>query len=132
MGLRFSQNKPQKAFLILQIIAGILLFICAIIDIVLQTSYGFVNPLSMGDDIAILIIATIFLISSCRKKRANNPFFRFFVGFVWFVGFGCKGFAMQFINNHNSSVSLKYFLLTGLRTFLLFFCIPLVCIPDCN
>ena len=128
-------NVPElsKKLLCKQLSLGILLLIVAIIDIILQIVFKYPNPLAMGDDVAVLIIASVLLIFSYRKKIAKNCLFGFFTGFVWFVGFGCKGFAMQYIfaNKKISGalvfIPIIYFFLIIPRTFGLFFSIPLVC-----
>ena len=129
------QNSPElsKKLLCKQLSLGILLLIVTIIDITLQIVFDYLNPLAMGDDVAVLIIALVLLIFSYRKKIPRNCLFGFFTGFVWFVGFGCKGFAMQYIMKNNKIsgalvfIPIIYFILIIPRTFGLFFSIPLVC-----
>ena len=126
----YYQNdfEVPKSLLCKQYTISILLYICAIIDIILQIVFGIINPFSMVDDVAIFIVASIFLTYSCKNKSARNKIFGFFTGVVWFVGFGCKGFAMTFMGSrHNGSMIPILFFLIVIRTFLLFFSIPLAC-----
>ena len=131
----FIPNEPQvpKKLLRKQLMLGILLLICTIIDATMQLVIDYVNPFAMGDDACVLIISSVFLLFSYKKKLAKNILFGFFVGFVWFVGFGCKGFGMQYIFKDNkingalAFIPIIYFGLIVGRTFGLFFSIPLSC-----
>ena len=131
----FIRHEPEvpKKILCKQLSLGILLLICTIIDVTMQLVFDYVNPFSMGDDAFVLIISSVFLLFSHKKKLAKNILFGVFIGFVWFVGFGCKGYGMQYIVKDNNItgalvlVPLIYFLLIGVRTFGLFFSIPLIC-----
>ena len=104
-----------------------MLYICAINDIILQIIFEFVNLFSMADDLAIIIIALIFLTCACKKKSARNMFFGFFT-VVWFVGSGCKGYALGFAvkSRYRDAPNVQFFLII-IRTILLCFTVPLIC-----
>ena len=104
------QNEPQvpENKLRIQIIIAILLFIYVIIDIVLQILFRFVNIISMVDDLVILIIASIISICSCRKKAAKNPCLKYFVIFMWVVGFVGKLYAIELYNDRDYSIRIIY------------------------
>ena len=128
-------NEPEvpRRLLRRQLSLGILLLICTIIDVTMQLVFDYVNPFAMGDDACVLIISSVFLFFSYKQKLAKIILFGVFIGFVWFIGFACKGIGIQFtikgnkISGASALIPLIYFALIGVRTFGLFFSIPLIC-----
>ena len=114
------ENKLAEKYKILMCLS-ILLIIFFIVDFVLQICCR-LNLFMLIDDFAILVIAIIFLIFSCKRKSFN-----LMIGyaniFVWFVGFALRGIGM--IQFRDSNLSMLNFFLNVVRTFILFFCIPL-------
>ena len=87
-----------------QLILGIILLICVIIDMSMQLIFKYVNCYAMGDDIIVLLIASITLIFVCKRKIAQNYCFITLIRFVSFIGFGFKAFAIIFINKENAKL----------------------------
>ena len=87
-----------------QLILGIILLICVIIDMSMQLIFKYVNRYAMGDDIIVLLIASITLIFVCKRKIAQNYCFITLIRFVSFIGFGFKAFAIIFINKENAKL----------------------------
>ena len=105
-------------------IMSIILIILFKIDVVLQITLGLFNPILLIDDFAFLTIAIIFLVLISKKKPTNHPALGVATVFVWFVGFGLRGFGMSL---GKGDFILPFFLITIGRTFALFLCIPHTC-----
>ncbi len=93
--------------------------------ILIQAICGFFSPFLLADDIALIIMAIIFLVLTCKKKSTKSCPLGAATGFVWFVGFGCKGFGMIQIGIP-AIIIIDFFLLIG-RTISIFLCIPFTC-----
>ena len=65
---------------------------------------------------------SIFL-SFLDKCEINNILRTVLTGAVWFIGFGMRGMANMFINDMRNTMP-TLFALMGVRTFILFFSIP--------
>ena len=105
-------------------IMSITLIILFIIDIYLQIGVGLFNPVILIDDFAFLTMAIIYLVLIAKKKPTNHPALGVATVFVWFVGFGIRGFGMTL---GGGDFIFPLFLLTIARTFALFLCIPHTC-----
>ena len=109
------------------------LLVVVIIDIILEIVLGFVNPFSMGDNAAIIALVIIFLVHSFKMQSVMKIWIGALTVFIWFVGFGCRGFSMTYAigsgkgESFNPAVPMLNFLILAVRTGLLFFCIPLTC-----
>ena len=120
--LPVQNTKSNKKLKIL----SILLIIFGIIDIIIQIIFQFFSPFCLGDDIALFIISTIYLTFICKGKSTKNILLGCATVFVWFVGFGAKGFGMTQAGDKPAAIVIDFFLLGG-RSFTIFFCIPLTC-----
>ena len=107
-------------------IMSIILILIVIADASLEIGFKFFSPFILGDDIAILTMAITYLILIAKRRSTNHPALGAVTVFVWFVGFGVKGFGMT---KAPSKVGLMVplFLLIGGRAFAMFFCIPHTC-----
>ena len=114
-----NSNKKLKIYSILLIIFGI-------IDIIIQIIFQFFSPYCLGDDIALFILSTIYLTFICKGKSAKNSLLGSATVFVWFVGFGVKGFAMTQIRDKPAAIVIDFFLVVA-RSLTIFLCIPLTC-----
>ena len=110
---------PQNKKII--ICLSILLIIFFIVELTFQLIQG-LNLFILIDDVAILFMAIIYLFLSIKGKPLNHFMIRYGTIFVWFVGFSLRGFGSFFLRK--ASISLAYFFLTIVRTFILFLCIP--------
>ena len=126
-----NNYEASKKSICRELTLGIILLICAVVGIIMQFVGGYVNALALGDDIAVLLISLVLILFAFRKKVIKSCLFGIFVGIVWFVGFGCKSFGIQFVvkddDNYIVLVPLLYFLLLLIRTFGLFIFMPLFC-----
>ena len=104
---------------------SILLIIVFFVDIGLQIGFQFFSPFLFIDDLAILTIAIIYIVFIKKGKSFNNCWLGPLTVFVWFVGFGIRGFGMTLFES-NAMIGIEFFL-AGIRLFDLFFCIPLTC-----
>ena len=107
-------------------IMSILLILIVIADVTLEIIFRFFNPFILGDDIAILTMAIVYLVLIAKKRPTNHPALGAVTVFVWFVGFGVKGFGMT-KGPGKVGLMVPLFLLTGGRAFAMFFCIPHTC-----
>ena len=106
------------------IIFSILLIIVVIVDLILQISIE-ISPFILIDDAGLLTIAITFLILICTKKSVGHPALGAATVIVWFVGFGLRGVGMSQFEEPDNTIS--FFFLTAIRTFVIFFCIPIAC-----
>ena len=107
-------------------IMSILLILIVIADVTLEIIFRFFSPFILGDDIAILTMAIVYLVLIAKKRPTNHPALGAVTVFVWFVGFGVKGFGMT-KGPGKVGLMVPLFLLTGGRAFAMFFCIPHTC-----
>ena len=115
-----SPKFMKLAFLITSIIQ----FLFVIVEIiVLIVKGGMGITLIHIDEGAILVISILFFLSYLDKCEINNSLRSVLTGVVWFVGFGMRGMANMFIENFNNISTLFIFLIV--RTFILFFSIPI-------
>ena len=114
-----NNNKKLK-------ILSILLIIFGIIDIIIQIIFQFFSPFCLGDDIALFILSSIYLTLISKGKSTQNGVLGFATVFVWFVGFGAKGFGMNQAGDKLVAIIIDFFLLCC-RTFTILYCIPLTC-----
>ena len=118
---RRSIHLPEK-----KIIFSYILFALAVIDILLQIIFGFVNIYFMSDDIAILGLASLILYLYYKKKEINKYVFGPLTIIIWFCGFAIKGFGLADLFKVNA-FSLIIMGLIFLRTCILFCFIPIIC-----
>jgi hypothetical protein len=104
---------------------SVLLIIVVIIDLIIQIISEF-NLFILIDDAGLLIIAIIFLILICKRKSVGHIALGAATVIVWFVGFGLRGFGMTQLEESGNAV--VFFFLTVIRTFAIFFCIPIACV----
>ena len=71
-------------------------------------------------------MSSIYLTLICKGKFKKNVILGFATGFVWFVGFGAKGYGMSQAGDKIAAVIIDFFLL-GARSFTIFYCVPLTC-----
>ena len=107
-------------------IMSIILILIVLADVILEICFSFFSPMIIADDIAILTMAIVYLILIAKKRPTNHPALGAVTVFVWFVGFGVKGFGMTKAPG-KIGLMLPLFLLTGGRAFAMFFCIPHTC-----
>jgi hypothetical protein len=119
---KYRMGENPRTLLIL----SILLIIIFIADLILEISFGIFSPLIMGDDFAILTMAIVYIVLIVKKKRFNHPALGAATVFVWFVGFGVKGFGMTQAEGKVGFMIPLFFLIAG-RSFAMFFCIPHTC-----
>ena len=113
-------NNPKRLMIL-----SILILVFAFIDLLIQAICGFFSPFLLADDIALIIMGIIFLVLTCKKKSTKSCPLGAATVFVWFVGFGCKGFGMIQIGIP-AIIIIDFFLLIG-RTISIFLCIPFTC-----
>ena len=106
---------------------SIILILIAIVDTVLGIIFNIFSPMVVADDIAIFIMAIVYLILIAKKRPTNHPALGAVTVLVWFVGFGVKGFGMSQIKGAQVGFMVPLFILTGGRAFAMFFCIPHTC-----
>ena len=111
----------------LLVILSILLIIIVIIDVILEIAFNIFSPFVTADDIAMLTMAIIYLILVKKGKSTHHMGLGAATIFVWFVGFGARGFGMTLLDSASPGYMIACFLLTGARAFVLFFCIPYTC-----
>ena len=104
---------------------SIILIIVFFVDIGLQIGFQFFSPFLFIDDLAILTISIIYIVFIKKGNSFNKCWLGPLTVFVWFVGFGVRGFGMTLFES--SVMTGIEFFLTGIRTFDLFFCIPSTC-----
>ena len=119
---KYRMGENPRTLLIL----SIFLIIIFIADLILEISFGIFSPFIMGDDVAILTMAIVYIVLIVKKKRFNHPALGAATVFVWFVGFGVKGFGMTQGGGKVGFLVPLFFLIAG-RTFTMFFCIPHTC-----
>ncbi len=102
------------------------IIVFVLIDIILEIVFNYVNPLSMGDNAAIIAIATIFLIHSFKKQSVLKTWISILIILICFVGFGVRGFSMEYVFRSFDtvivSIVLINFLMLCVRTILVFLC----------
>lgn len=101
---------------------AIILILVFIADLIVEITFNFFSPFILADCVASVIIAIILIVLVCNGKPVRNCGLGTAVAFVWFVGFGLRGFGMtQF--KKSTMVMIDFFLLVP-RTLALFFSIP--------
>ena len=108
-------------------IMSIILILIAIADTVLGIIFNIFSPMVVADDIAIFIMAIVYLILIAKKISTHHPALGAVTVLVWFVGFGVKGFGLVKDSNGKIGFMIPLFFLTGGRGFAMFFCIPQTC-----
>ena len=108
-------------------IMSIILILIAIADTVLGIIFNIFSPMVVADDIAIFIMAIVYLILIAKKISTHHPALGAVTVLVWFVGFGVKGFGLVKDSNGKIGFMIPLFFLTGGRGFAMFFCIPHTC-----
>ena len=124
--LNRSQNRRRKRSIHLpekKIIFSYILFTLAVIDIILQIIFWYVNLYFMSDDIAILGLTSFIIYYDRKKKEINLCILRVLTIIIWFVGFGIKGFGLANLFKINT-ISLIFMGLIFLRSFIMFCFIP--------
>ena len=114
-----SPKARRIAFLVMSIIQ----FLFVVVEITILTLNGWMGIILIHiDEGAILVISILFFLSFLNKCEINNKLRSILTGVVWFVGFGMRGMANMFIEKMNNIFIL--FSLMTVRTFILFFSIP--------
>ena len=108
------------------IFLSILLIIVVIVDLILQISIE-ISPFLLIDDAGLLTIAITFLILICTKKSVGHPAFGAATVIFCLVGFGLRGLGVSQFEEPADNTNSSFFFLTIVRTFVLFFCIPIAC-----
>lgn len=120
-------QRPNGCIKNMLLVMSIIMFLFLIAEITIFNSLGiyFDNVFVIVDEIGILVCAILFLISFITKERnVINPIMRSVItGIVWFVGFGLRGFGNIMSDNTFNEGGIKFGFL-GLRSFILFFSIP--------
>ena len=117
-------NNKQFKYPKLLICIAIILIIVFITDIIIQFTLSF-NPFILADDVAIFIMAIIYLFYAGKNNSMNRNAIGAATIIVWFVGFGLRGFGMSKLGE-GRSITIN-FVLTAVRTITLFICIPILC-----
>ena len=84
----------------------------------------------MGDNAAIIVLIIIFLVHSFKMQSLMKIWIATLTIFIWFVGLGIRGYSMVYVFRSDKviiSIILINFFMEVVRSFLLFFCIPLTC-----
>jgi len=118
---RRSFHLPEK-----KIIFSYILIVIAVIDILLQIIFGYVNLYFMSDDIAILGLTSLIIYFDRKKKEINHYILAALTIIIWFCGFGIKGFGLADLYEINT-ISLIFMGLIFLRSFIMFCFIPIIC-----
>ena len=125
-------NNQQIQIPLIRYILPWTLIIIVIVDTILEIVGGYINIVSMIDNIAILGISITYL-HFCRKnKEFNNPLLKFFTSITWFFGFGLKiyGLCIFYIIKNSGAEETIYIIsiiFLVIRTLTLFFCIIMIC-----
>ena len=109
----------------MQFCAAFILIIIGLLDIIFQLIFGFINPISMGDDAIILILAIIFLYYSFQRRTIARIWIGIINILIWFIGFPLRGMSMMYIIDKKISEMNSIYIMV--KTGVLFFCIPLTC-----
>ena len=123
----FSKCTIIKQYILAWILIGV-----SLLDILFQLIYWYVNLYLMIDDIAILAISSVYLFYTFKRKKFNI-FIGILTVIIWFCGFGCKGFGLTLLNDRIKDHTIPnflpiiLFLMIGVRTFTIFFYIPIAC-----
>ena len=118
--LTCSHKAKRIAFLVMSIIQ----FLFVVIEIIVLITNGWMGIILIHiDEAAILVVSTLFFLSFLDKCEINNTLRTVLTGAVWFIGFGMRGMADMFINDMRNTLP-TLFALMGIRTFILFFSIP--------
>ena len=124
-----ASYRPNNCIKSMLLVMSILMFIFLISEILYFNSLGIYteNIFIIVDEIGILVVAILFLISfifSYNNKDGINPIVRTAITvIVWFVGFAIRG--MGNTMDHNFDYAYINFIFLRIRTFILFFSIPI-------
>jgi len=100
-------------------------FLFVVIEIIVLITNGWMGIILIHiDEAAILVVWTLFFLNFFEKCETNNILRTILTDAVWFIGFGMRGMANMFINDMSNPI-LTLFALMGIRTFILFFSIPI-------
>ena len=127
-----SNSQSVISKIIIQYILAFILVVNAFIDILFQLIYWYINFYLMIDDISILAISSVYLIYTYKRKQFNT-LIAILTVIIWFCGFGCKGYGLTLLNDKiNDHIIPKFlpvtlFLMIGIRSFTIFFYIPITC-----
>ena len=122
----------SKCTIIRQYILAWILIGVSLIDILFQLIYWYINLYLMIDDIAILAISSVYLFYTFKRKKFNKLIGVLTI-IIWFCGFGCKGFGLTQLNDRIKDntipnfLPMTLFLMVGVRSFTIFFYIPITC-----
>lgn len=124
-----TSSRPNMCIRSMLLVMSILMFLFLIAEISVFNSLGiyYDNVFVIIDEIGILVCAILFLISfifSCNNKVGINPIVRTVITVVvWFLGAALRGMGGSMSDTVFNEMQTKFMFL-GLRSFLLFFCIP--------
>ena len=127
-----SNLQTSKIKLIIQYILSWILVSVSLIDIIFQLIYWYINLFLMIDDVAILAISSIYLFFTFKRKKFNI-LITILTVIICIGGFGCKGFGLTLLNDriHNNTIPqylpIVLFMLVVIRSFTIFFYIPITC-----
>ena len=65
-------------------------------DIILEIVLGYVNPYSIGDNVAIIVLATIFLVYSFKMQSVEKRWIQILTIFLFIAGFIIRGSTLDF------------------------------------
>jgi len=100
-------------------------FLFVVIEIIVLITNGWMGIILIHiDEAAILVVWTLFFLNFFEKCETNNILRTILTDAVWFIGFGMRGMANMFINDMSNPI-LTLFAFMGIRTFILFFSIPI-------
>ena len=122
------QKQSGKCLKYMLLVMSILMFIFLISEYFILSSIdlAFKNVFIIIDDVGILIIAILFLVSFIYSiyglKGINSIVRSIMTVFVWFVGFAIRGIGNMSSDFDNGGT---LFALLGIRAFLLFVSIPI-------
>ena len=125
-------NNQQVQIPLIRYILPWTLIIITIVDTILEIVGGYINIVSMIDNIAILGISITFLYFCHKNKELNTPLLKFFTSIIWFFGFGLKiyGLCIFYIIKNSGSQETIYIIsiiFLVIRTLTLFFCTIMIC-----
>ena len=118
------QNNRSQCLRYLLLVMAIIQLIFLILDIIiLNVSHDLFTTYLIVDQVGIFCVAIIFLLSFINKFKIHFLVRVVATVAVWFIGFIIRGIGMTAATEKKCSGI--YFAFMGIRTFLLFFSIPI-------
>ena len=125
-------NTPSQKLLRRQFCFAWMFIVFVLTDIILEIVLGYVNPYSIGDNVAIIVLATIFLVYSFKMQSVEKRWIQILTIFLFIAGFIIRASTLDFgiESKGNFTKNIINFIIFGVRSLLLFLCIHLTCQTD--